>query len=414
MDELARLRALASGMAPEVLDAILQHASCGVIVCGSDGRVTLHNAAAERLWPACITEPDPQLVQAAAKREVAGPVEIVVGVRRFVLTCAPLPTRGAVALFEDVTALREQMQGARSVHDRMAKLQAVGAALAEARFPEQVARVIATQMIGVVGAHQAVLAVPDAGELLVVESHGLQTRTAKELARFAVDADLPLARAYRTGLAVWLGTPEQRAREYARPSLEHPQAVACIPLIAHGTKLGAVAFGFPQPRAFDADERAQLEDLARNAALALERSRLAQAERTAWRRFEHLARAARRFAEAETQQDMLLEAITRELHGVFSAPALVAIGDPHEFYASRSHAPEDVEAPAVGDRERTVGRSGKSQIDGGTLCVPLRARGRIIGTVTVVRAAPFTQDDLLLAEELAQHAALAVDNAART
>lgn len=414
MDELARLRVLASGLAPEALDAILQHASCGVIVCGSDGRVTLHNAAAERLWPACITEPDPRLVRAATKREVVGPVEVVVGVRRFVLTCAPLPTRGAVALFDDVTALREQTHAARSAHDRMAKLQAVGAALAEARFPEQVARVIATQMTAVLGAYQAALAVPDAGELVLVETHGVKGSTAKALARFAVDADLPLARAYRTGLPVWLGTAAQRAKEYARPSLEHPEAVACVPLIAHGAKLGAIAFGFAQPRTFDAEERAQVEDLARHAALALERSRLAHAERTARRRFELLARAARAFAEAETAHDLLLETITRELHAVFGAAALVALGDPHEFYASRSYAPDAVEAPVVGDRERTVGRSGKSQIAGGTLCLPLRARGRIIGTMTVVRPAPFTPDDLLLAEELVQHAALAVDNAART
>ena len=411
MDELARLRALASGLAPEVLDGILQHASCGVIVCGGDGRVTLHNAAAERLWPACITDPDPRLVEAATQRQVVGPVEVVVGVRRFVLTCAPLPTRGAVALFDDVTAVREQTAAARLAHDRMAKLQAIGGALGEARTPAEVARVVATQMMGVVGANQAVLAVPDAGELMIVDSQGLQSRTAKEFARFPVDADLPLARAYRTGIAVWIGSPQQRAREYARPSVEHPQATACVPLVAGGAKLGAIAFGFPQPRAFDAEERAQIEDLARNAALALERARLYQAERTARRRFELLARAARAFAEAETQHDQLLEAITRELHVVFAAAALVALGDPHELYASRSYGDDTL---VVGDRERTVGRSGKSQIDGGTLCVPLRARGRIIGTLTVVRATAFTPDDLLLAEELAQHAALAVDNAART
>lgn len=411
MDELARLRALASGLAPEVLDGILQHASCGVIVCGGDGRVTLHNAAAERLWPACIAEPDAHLVHAATQREVVGPVEVVVGVRRFVLTCAPLPTRGAVALFDDVTAVREQTAAARLAHDRMAKLQATGGALGEARTPAEVARVVATQMMGVVGAHQAVLAMPDAGELMIVDSEGLRSGTAKEFARFPVDADLPLARAYRTGIAVWIGSPQQRAREYARPSVEHPQAAACVPLVAHGAKLGAIAFGFPQSRAFDAEERAQIEDLARNAALALERARLYQAERTARRRFELLARAARVFAEAETQHDQLLEAITRELHAVFAAASLVAIGDPHEFYASRAHGDAGL---VVGDRERTVGRSGKSQIDGGTLCVPLRARGRIIGALTVVRATAFTQDDLLLAEELAQHAALAVDNAART
>ena len=415
MDEVARLRVLASGLAPEVLDAVLEHASCGVIVCGGDGRVTLHNVAAERLWPACITEPDPHLVRAASAREAVGPVEIVAGTRRLVVTCAPLATRGAVALFDDVTAVREHADAARKLLDRMAKVQAIGAALAEARFPADVARVMSRQVLSAIGAHQGVLAVPDAGELRIVDSSGLTRGAAVTFARFQVDADLPLARAYRSGLAVWLRTPEERAREYPTiPSVEHPESVACVPLIVNGVKLGAVAFGFPTPHAFEADERAQIEDLARNAALALERARLYESERAARRRFEVLARASRKFAEAETDPEILLECIVAELAGVLAATTLIAIGDPHELVASRSFARDDEVAPTVGDHKRTVGRSGKSFIDAGVLCVPLRARGHVIGTLTAQRQRPsFSQDDLLLVEELAQHAALAVDNAAR-
>jgi GAF domain-containing protein len=416
MDELARLRVLASGLAPEALDAVLQYASCGVIVCGSDGRVTLHNVAAERIWAACITDPHPNLLRAAQQREASGPEEITAGTRRLVVTCAPLATRGAIALFDDVTALREITHAARTAHDRLSKLQAVGAALAEARFPVDVARVVATQVGGVVGAHQAVLAVPDAGELVIVESSGLSKRTATELARFAVDADLPLARAYRSGIPVWLRTAADRAREYpTRVPLEHPASVACLPLIVNGVKLGAIGFGFPTEHAFGADERALIDDLARNAALALERTRLYESERAARRRFETLARASRRFAEAASDHELLFDTIAGELATVFAASTLLAIGDPHELLLQRAHTREGAAVLVVGDRERTVGRSGKSFIDGGLLCVALRARGRVIGTVTAVRDKPaFTQDDLLLVEELAQQAALVVDNVTRT
>jgi len=416
MEELARLRVLASGLAPEVLDAVLASASCGVIVCGGDGRVMLHNAAAERIWPECITEPHALLVRAAKAREAAGPIEIAAGSRRIIITCTPLATRGAVALFDDVTALRELTHAVRIVHDRMAKLQAIGAALAEARYPANVAHIITKQMVGVLGAISGSLAVPDAGELVLVESSGLSKQVAAVFARFPVDAALPLARAYRSGLSVWVGSPDQRARDFpGRADVEYPAAAAAVPLIVNGAKLGAVGFGFRTPQAFDADERAQIEDLARHAAVALERARLYEAERGARKRFEALARASRKFAEAESDPDVLLECIVRELAAILTSATLIAIGDPHELVASRGYcADDDIAPPAVTDREKTVGRSGKSQIDSGVLCVPLRARNRIIGTLTAVRSRPaFTQDDLLLVEELAQHAALAVDNAAR-
>jgi PAS domain S-box-containing protein len=48
------------------------------------------------------------------------------------------------------------------------------------------------------------------------------------------------------------------------------------------------------------------------------------------------------------------------------------------------------------------------------MCVPLTARGRILGAMTLVSAGSrrrFTEDDLVLAEEFARRAALAIDNA---
>ena len=47
------------------------------------------------------------------------------------------------------------------------------------------------------------------------------------------------------------------------------------------------------------------------------------------------------------------------------------------------------------------------------ICVPLVARGRTLGAISFVCAGPgrhYDDDDLRLAEELARHAAIAVDN----
>jgi GAF domain-containing protein len=46
------------------------------------------------------------------------------------------------------------------------------------------------------------------------------------------------------------------------------------------------------------------------------------------------------------------------------------------------------------------------------LAVPLRAGGRVLGTLSAMRgrgAVPFAEDDLLLAQELAERAALAIE-----
>jgi len=46
------------------------------------------------------------------------------------------------------------------------------------------------------------------------------------------------------------------------------------------------------------------------------------------------------------------------------------------------------------------------------ICVPIKARGRTLGTITIVSGrAAFTQTDLALAEDIGRRAALAVDNA---
>jgi GAF domain-containing protein len=75
-----------------------------------------------------------------------------------------------------------------------------------------------------------------------------------------------------------------------------------------------------------------------------------------------------------------------------------------------ARAPEDVVAPALGvEHPEMLRRLGASSY----VCVPLLARQRAIGAITLVRSEPpdYHSSDLGLVEELARRAALAIDNA---
>lgn len=183
---------------------------------------------------------------------------------------------------------REAGDVEREARLRLARLQAVTAALCEAALPGEVARVVAEEMRAVLGADQAAIAVPsvDGTELVLLGHAGLTASEPRDLPRIPVDCDLPIAQAYREDAPVWIGSyAEFRARFPGAPPVvdERSQGGACLPLRVHGKRLGAIAFAYAAPREFDASERALLDNLARNAGLALERAGLYESERRARR-----------------------------------------------------------------------------------------------------------------------------------
>jgi GAF domain-containing protein len=410
--ELAKLRVLASGIAPEIVDAVFEHSAQGILVAASGGRITLHNRAAEQLWPAAITDPgvNEPLMRCLETGTPVAPTEVRIEGSVLLEACAPMPGGRAVAMFTDVTELHARTTAARLATERLSRLQSITAALSEARFPSDVARVMAKDMTKAVGADSGVLALAEAGDLVIVDHSGLKPHSLETYSRIPVTIELPITRAYRTGLAVWVRSRAELDAKFPARILEASQAAACVPLVINGLKIGAVGFGFLEPQPFADAERALIEDLARNAALALERARLYETSRLAQRRFEVLARASRRFAENEPEREALVEAVVEEVAAGLTAGALLALGDARETIATLTHG---TPAPTFGDREREVMNTGKSTIARGAMCAPLRARGRVIGTLTAQREQPFANDDLLLLEELAIQAALALDNAAR-
>jgi len=99
------------------------------------------------------------------------------------------------------------------------------------------------------------------------------------------DASFPAAEAARRREPIFLGSTEAVAARYPRLGTlaAQPQqaALAVLPMLAHGEVVGVLRVGFGAPRRFDAAERAFLESLASQAALALERARGYEAEQRA-------------------------------------------------------------------------------------------------------------------------------------
>jgi PAS domain S-box-containing protein len=292
-----------------------------------------------------------------------------------------------------------------------------------------------------------------------------RTRAAEELAaRIPFDPDAPAgpALAIRTGTSQLVpdvppelieettrGRPEMRERllEIA------PRSAMAVPLLSGGRTLGAITFiSAESGRRFGEDDLAAAEDLASRVATAVENALLYRDAQSARARLEILAAASETLGASldldrtlrsladltvptlagqcivdlvddggvsrcvaavhvdQTKTDLLRQ--TRELyppvvpdHPVQRA---IATGEP-QFLAGLD---EDAIAAMAHDEEHA--RVIREFENTSGIVVPLVARGRTLGTITlgtVPPQAPYTADDVDLAVELARRAAVAVDNA---
>jgi signal transduction histidine kinase len=352
---------------------------------------------------------------------------------------APLLTEARAALE------REHRQVQRIAH-RMARLQAAGAALAEATAPDAIAAVTLQHARAALGSRHGLFAVlsEDQTYLDVVRAAGFQRDGLLAWGRIPVAARMPFAEAARTGELVLLedlddvqaGGPEMEAM------LRATGASACVaaPLVAGGRVLAVLGLCFAIARRFTADDRAFLAGLGAQAGQAL-----ARAQKVALERREQalaaflveatgelsssldspsiLARAAR-LAVPYLAQWCAVDLIEPDGRLVRMAAAHV---DPAQEIALRDGLLRDPVDPRGDHPLAIVARTGEPRLvtDGlpdegadapspSTMIVPLIARGRVLGALTFAspRASRrYGLSDLALAQNLAHRAALAVDNA---
>jgi signal transduction histidine kinase/ActR/RegA family two-component response regulator len=161
----------------------------------------------------------------------------------------------------------------------LAVAEKLGRAEAEADIAEEVIVEGTAALDAMSGGMWIVL--PGVEKARLVRSSGYSDALARAFETVPFDADLPLARALRTGEPVFFETREAYKKEYAdaeRATLpmtgQRVESFVCLPLRALDKTVGALVFAFADERVLDPSERRFLLTLAQICADAVERVRL--------------------------------------------------------------------------------------------------------------------------------------------
>jgi signal transduction histidine kinase/GAF domain-containing protein len=372
----------------------------------------------------------------------------------------------SVALFFVVGVLISQLFDRRRASQRQAeaatarttRLQAVTARLAKALTPQEVLDAIVTEGVEAAEARAGAIGLltPD-GELVeIVAARGYESDVFTGWQSFPLTSETPMAAAIRTGEPFFFSTSAQRDEQFpTMAGLSGPShALAILPLIIDGTPMGGIAFTFRTEVVFDEDRKALKATLAQQAAQALDRVRLYQAERALRERMTFLADASELLGASLDYEETLAQLARLAVPDVATWCSVDMVGeggsirrlavaheDPEQMaWAERlgEEYPPDPDAPmgvpnvirtmtaefvpdisdellveAAGDDERLLEIVRALGLRS-AITVPLIARGRALGALSLVRDSTvprYTELDLDLALELARRAAAAVDNA---
>lgn len=344
---------------------------------------------------------------------------------------------------------------------RLLQLQAVTAALAEARTTDEVGRIALHELVEATDAVGSTLfLLEDDGVHIVVAATSLPVaELPDEWRRFTLDSPLAGAEAIRTGRMIIrdardaVGPSAAVARSLGRKS--PLTAVMAVPLRAGVSILGAIGLAMASPREVTPDWRGFMLTLGDQFGQALERAQLYEAEQEAMSRLRLLADASRVLGGASLEYEQTIQEVASTAVPGFADWCTVDLIDDHDklqllavahvdpakaqlAWNLRETYPPDPEAL---NGVPNVVRTGESELfssipqelldratDGSpeladlikllhltsAMTVPLIARGRVLGAMSFIWGESdrhYDQADLAIAEELARRAAIAIDNA---
>ncbi len=367
-------------------------------------------------------------------------------------------TRGRSFISQLFERRRADQRDADAAIARANRLQAVTARLAGALTPQQVLDAIVTQGVEAAEARAGAIGLlsRDGERVEIVAARGYDQSVFKGWESFSVESATPMAAAIRERRPFFFGTTAERDEHF--PSIAGlggpSHGLAILPLLVEGRAIGGIAFTFPTEVDFDAERRALKTTLAQQAAQALDRARLYQAEHALRQRMTFLADASELLGSSldyETTLTQLARLAVPEMATWCAVDMLgpdgsierlaLAHEDPEQLaWAERLNEeyPPDpdaargvpnvirtkeaefvpeiteelLEEAAQGD-ERLIEIVHELRLRS-AITVPLVARGRALGALSLIRddSSPlYTELDVDLASELARRAASAVDNA---
>jgi len=337
---------------------------------------------------------------------------------------------------------------------RLQQLAHLTADLAAADTIEAVVEVAVTRVAAAVRAVAVTLRLREDELLTLVGAQGVSAAQAERLSSVSVTDQTPMSEAARTGAPVLANDLHEIEARYPelRGELAEGRSVVCLPLLAGQKPLGVMALSFeqrwlPGPRELDflttfsdacaqAIRRIHAMQVAEERAVQL--AFLAEASDELTRSLDYpatlrrVARLAVRALADWCAVDILADGELNTLAVEHVDPAKVAWAkELQERYPSDPHAPTGPpnvvrtgvseliaeitdEMLVAGARDEEHLRLARELNLRSALVVPLVARGRTLGAITLVRAETdraYSSADLAVAEDLGRRAGVAIDNA---
>jgi signal transduction histidine kinase/DNA-binding response OmpR family regulator len=198
----------------------------------------------------------------------------------------------------ELQAAERQALRARTIAERSF---ALSVALSRPGTPLTVAMAVVEHATGIFDAAGVVLVRqrPEGEDLEILGAGDMPEQIEAEWRLFPRDAPVPLAEVIRSGEPVFLESRDAWRESYPHciPLVEAAghHANAIVPLIVDGVVLGALGIAYATERRFTSEDYATMQGTAQLAALALERSRLLDAERASRQDAESANRAKSEF-----------------------------------------------------------------------------------------------------------------------
>jgi GAF domain-containing protein/anti-sigma regulatory factor (Ser/Thr protein kinase) len=336
----------------------------------------------------------------------------------------------------------------RQARQRATRLRELASALAGAASPSEVASIGANAVVSILGSRRVSMGAlaPDGRTVEPIAADG-QPSVGETGGAIPLDTPSPTADAVRGGRSVLLGSPEDTEREYPGYAeafaREGDLAFACVPLKASGMCIGTLFVTYAEPQPFDERQRAELQTVADQVALALERSLLQESREEAIRLTSRVERV-RAVGEAMTPDLGVEEVATAilveaaEALGSVAGGIAVATRDGLRLeFISRFGVPDDVPQSVSLEASSPLTdayRSGTAELLEGPrkmrgtpppgssllgepvealLATPISGRGRRIGVIGLRfdQDHSFSPDELRFVEALAQEAGEALERA---
>jgi PAS domain S-box-containing protein len=336
------------------------------------------------------------------------------------------------------------------------RLQALTTALSKEITSERTIEVLLEQAGAALGADAGTvgLLTPGGDEVELAGSVGYSEDGLAAWQRFPLAADTPMSAAIRDNEAVWTTSGDELLERF--PGLGdsdvHYDSLAVIPLAVGGVPFGAVSLSFSGRRGFDEEETAFLTAAGQQVAHTLARARMYEEQQETAARLSFLAEASELLAQTLDPEDALTRLAQLAVGTIADWCGIELVDDDGSLrnVAVAHMDPARVELAAElrrrypVDETSTTGvpnviRTGQSELYAlvadetlaasaedaehlelirelgivSVMIVPLRARGRTLGALTVVSSdagRTYDEGDLELAEDLARRAALAIDN----